>query len=121
MKDDPNQINQANTNPSGNDGGNRRERLMPESPSSLFQRLDMIDTHAYTNFARNTHEQPRTCFLQGRRNTNTYIDAQGNTQGHEHIYDQYHPYMNYIPLPPDSSGMGIPQRDKEPPSNDLQQ
>lgn len=36
LEEDPNQVNQANANPIGHNGGNRREHLMPKSPTPIL-------------------------------------------------------------------------------------
>lgn len=51
-----------------------------------------------------------------------YIQYHYRPPPYEHIYDKYHPYMQYIPPPPlGGLGMELSQRYKSPPKNELQQ
>lgn len=88
-----------------------------------FKFDDHTQDHAYnTNFAHDydTYTLPRPSApyhnTMPSDSYNNYIP-----QPPEHIYDQYHPYMQYIPTPLGGLGIGIAQRDKVPPSGDLQQ
>lgn len=66
LEEDPNQA-------SGNDGRDRRECTVSESPSCLFKKPKLTHTCAYMNDARQTHEQPRARTFQGQRNPNAYV------------------------------------------------
>lgn len=79
LEDNPNQVNQANENPKGHNGGNRREHLLLESPSYLFQKPKVPNTHAHRNLSIKFHEQPYGCPLSWRRNSNAHAHQQDNT------------------------------------------
>lgn len=61
LEEDPNKENQYNSRlmrPIS--GGHRRQCLMPKSPSSLFQKPEILSTHTHSHasFDRTSHEQP---------------------------------------------------------------
>lgn len=85
IEEDPNQGNQTNANPRGHNGDNRRECFVLESPSSLFQKLEVPNTYAHANFTRNSHEQLHSCPFLWRRTTNTH--DHDDTQDHTNAYN----------------------------------
>lgn len=164
-----------------NSGGNRGPHMVPESPSSLFQKLELPHTHGqaydthlhrplwksyaekYAQSHINAKDQPpkqldiqrhaqnldtRKPCVKFRGNTLEHdmlveygIHAQNRygipqhesipsgpyTQHHyrpppyEHVYDQYHPYMQHAPPPIGVSSMGYGPRSRSPPKSNLEQ